>query len=320
MNINNGNEQIFIKGREIASKKYVDDNKYTLPLASNEVLGGIKVGENLEITEDGTLNAKGGVNSYIWDGSTGESAKALFQKWLDEFLETGIANNIVYGTDSSYSQYGLIEWTYEHNNSGHQLRFTFGNHNYGDIREQLNYKTLKCELDHGTNKIIENIYLDSNYTNVLPIYRYSKHMGYQKYMALSTNNDSEYTPTGDYNPATKKYVDDSITSAIAGVSQFSLLPVDTLPTENIKTNVIYAVPSDNPKEQDVRIEYVYINNAWEILGTTKIDLSNYYTKAEIDAMFASIANYTPVASAEEAANILNGTTTEVVEGGADISE
>ena len=58
--------------------------------------------------------------------------------------------------------------------------------------------------------------------------------------------------------------------------------VDVLPTEDIKTNVIYAVPSDNPKEKDVRIEYVYINNDWEILGTTKIDLSNYYTKEEID--------------------------------------
>ena len=47
-----------------------------------------------------------------------------------------------------------------------------------------------------------------------------------------------------------------------------------LPTENIKTNVIYAVPSDDPKEKDVRIEYVYINDSWEILGNTKIDLSN----------------------------------------------
>lgn len=233
-------------------KDYVDNNRYTLSIASSETLGGIKVGENLEITEDGMLNAKGGVNSYIWDGSTGESAKALFQKWLDEFLETGIANNIVYGTDSSYSQYGLIEWTYEHNNSGHQLRFTFGNHNYGDIREQLNYKTLKCELDHDTNKIIENIYLDSNYTNVLPIYRYSKHMGYQKYMALSTNNDSEYTPTGDYHPATKKYVDDSIAN----------------------------IPQP--------------------------DLSNYYTKAEVDAMITNVLNqltYKPVE--EEKTNISN---------------
>lgn len=83
-----------------------------------------------------------------------------------------------------------------------------------------------------------------------------------------------YVPTKDWNPANKKYVDKSIKTAIAGVSQFSLLPVDVLPTENIKTNVIYAVPSDDPKEKDVRIEYVYINDSWEILGNTKIDLSN----------------------------------------------
>ena len=95
-------------------------------------------------------------------------------------------------------------------------------------------------------------------------------------------NRTNYVPTKDWNPANKKYVDKSITTAIARVSQFSLLPVDVLPTEDIKTNVIYAVPSDNPKEKDVRIEYVYINNDWEILGTTKIDLSNYYTKEEID--------------------------------------
>lgn len=31
---------------------------------------------------------------------------------------------------------------------------------------------------------------------------------------LSKNNTSSYTPTGDYNPATKKYVDDAITEAI----------------------------------------------------------------------------------------------------------
>ena len=87
-------------------------------------------------------------------------------------------------------------------------------------------------------------------------------------------NRTNYVPTKDWNPANKKYVDKSIKTAIAGVSQFSLLPVDVLPTENIKTNVIYAVPSDDPKEKDVRIEYVYINDSWEILGNTKIDLSN----------------------------------------------
>ena len=36
------------------------EGSYTLPIASTETLGGIKVGENLSITEDGTLNATGG--------------------------------------------------------------------------------------------------------------------------------------------------------------------------------------------------------------------------------------------------------------------
>ena len=36
------------------------DTKYTLPVASSTTLGGIKVGDNLSITEDGTLSATGG--------------------------------------------------------------------------------------------------------------------------------------------------------------------------------------------------------------------------------------------------------------------
>ena len=38
---------------------------YILPIASSEKLGGIKVGENLTITEDGTLNAQAGGGSTI---------------------------------------------------------------------------------------------------------------------------------------------------------------------------------------------------------------------------------------------------------------
>ena len=32
------------------------------------------------------------------------------------------------------------------------------------------------------------------------------------------------------------------------------------------------------------IEYFYISNAWEKVGTATIDLSNYYTKTESDAI------------------------------------
>ena len=39
-----------------------------------------------------------------------------------------------------------------------------------------------------------------------------------KTLVLMLNNTMAFTPTGDYNPATKKYVDDALTSSSAGVS------------------------------------------------------------------------------------------------------
>ena len=33
---------------------------------------------------------------------------------------------------------------------------------------------------------------------------------------LAKNNTTAFTPTGDYNPATKKYVDDQVSAATAG--------------------------------------------------------------------------------------------------------
>ena len=103
----------------------------------------------------------------------------------------------------------------------------------------------------------------------------------------------------------KSYVDDAIATAIGNVSSFSLLPVDALPTENIQTNVIYAVPSENPEEQDVRIEYVYINDNWEKIGTTQIDLSNYYTKEEIDGIVEELRSLVQFATSEDIQNIVS---------------
>ena len=39
-----------------------------------------------------------------------------------------------------------------------------------------------------------------------------------KTLVLMLNNTMAFTPTGDYNPATKKYVDEAFASSSAGVS------------------------------------------------------------------------------------------------------
>ena len=56
---------------------------------------------------------------------------------------------------------------------------------------------------------------------------------------------------------------------------------------DIKTNVIYAVPSTQSKLKNAREEYVYINGDWECIGTTMVDLNNYYTKEEIENLINS---------------------------------
>lgn len=52
---------------------------YVLPIASAETLGGVKIGDNLTVEEDGTLNAPDPYSPF--DYSTTEQATG--QKWID---------------------------------------------------------------------------------------------------------------------------------------------------------------------------------------------------------------------------------------------
>ena len=72
----------------------------------------------------------------------------------------------------------------------------------------------------------------------------------------------------------------AIGNAIGNINSFDMAVVQELPTQDISTHTIYLVPKTG-ETNDVYDEYVYINNAWEMVGNTQIDLSNYATKSEI---------------------------------------
>lgn len=67
--------------------------------------------------------------------------------------------------------------------------------------------------------------------------------------------------------------------------------VNSLPTTG-QENIIYLVPKSSSEAGNVYDEYQWISNKWELMGDSKIDLSNYYntsnliplTEAEIDAI------------------------------------
>lgn len=84
-----------------------------------------------------------------------------------------------------------------------------------------------------------------------------------------------------------------------GINGFEI--VDELPTENIDTHTIYLVKETVGEADDYYNEYIYINGEWELLGSTRIDLSNYYTKEQVDKIIETLTGVF-----NEKVDIING--------------
>lgn len=90
----------------------------------------------------------------------------------------------------------------------------------------------------------------------------------------------------NYYKKTETYTQAEVDALISAIVTLNILVVQTLPTQDISTTTIYLVPKQTPETQDIYDEYIYVNNAWEHIGTTEIDLSNYYTKIEVNTLLA----------------------------------
>jgi hypothetical protein len=78
---------------------------------------------------------------------------------------------------------------------------------------------------------------------------------------------------------------------------FNVLVVQELPATG-EAHTLYFVPSADPQTQNVYDEYLYANNAWEQVGSTAVDLSNYYTKSQTDTLLANKAEIVEITQAE----------------------
>jgi len=101
---------------------------------------------------------------------------------------------------------------------------------------------------------------------------------------IAKDNTTSFIPTGDYNPATKKYVDD----VAAALNTLSFEVVAQLPTQDISTTTIYLV-LDSGTTYDM---WIYANSTWVTLGTTTVDLSNYLAMNN-SASYAPTGDYNP---------------------------
>lgn len=219
---------------------------YTLPIASEETLGGIKIGENLTIDENGVLSASGGTNNnipsffidipsqplnenntgikYTLPTSFNEKLTTNLNNILDIYQTFSIQfliNNILVTFNPSYSidtsGYGTRRFNSTSKPTSINLFANIVNNRY-DISTSadpvmyggLLPVTLELTLtwDNTTPSVTKGVYKLYGYSSPIPSIRYI-----QKNLLTKTNTTG-YTPTNDYNPATKKYVDDTITTAI----------------------------------------------------------------------------------------------------------
>lgn len=76
----------------------------------------------------------------------------------------------------------------------------------------------------------------------------------------------------NYYKKDETYTQDEVNSLISKIPKMHFEKVDNLPDVGDE-NTIYLVESENPDEKNVYEEYIYINSEYEIIGTTKVDLS-----------------------------------------------
>ena len=113
----------------------------------------------------------------------------------------------------------------------------------------------------------------------------------------------------------KAYTDDRIS-----VATFHIQIVDDLPREDIDEKCIYFVPDlPAPQETDSYYEYIYIENKWEIIGHTKLDLSDYWTIEQVKAYVKEKEYHLTPATYEELGGVIVDINTMMVDENGKIS-
>ena len=96
---------------------------------------------------------------------------------------------------------------------------------------------------------------------------------------LAKDNTTEFIPTADYNPSTKKYVDD----------KFSSVPlIDSYTKTEVDTKLANYLAKDNLTEYTPTSDYHPATKKFVETVVSSIDMSGYYNKTEIDELIGNV--------------------------------
>ena len=102
-------------------------------------------------------------------------------------------------------------------------------------------------------------------------------------LEFNYNEDpSDYMPSEEEKSQIELLMEelDELIQEVEALPSMSRQIVEELPTEDIDPTVIYMVLRENTEPNDVYDEYLYIDDDWELIGNTYVDLSGYQQKID----------------------------------------
>lgn len=90
------------------------------------------------------------------------------------------------------------------------------------------------------------------------------------------------------------YTKTEVDSKISSIPKFSIEVVETLPVSGISETTVYLLKMSEAETGNLYTEYIYVNSAWEELGSQTLDLSGYVTTEALNTAIANFLNQTQV--------------------------
>ena len=174
------------------------------------------------------------------------------------------------------------------------------------VENESDLETLKAYeglVVYVTSTKKQKIYLSSGWKDVeIDLSGYAKTSDIPQNTSDLTNNSGFITNAvnnlTNYYLKNDTYTKTEVNNLIGNITKVTIQSVDSLPTTG-ETNVIYLVPKADGTSPDIKEEYIYVNNSWELIGNTKVDLTNYALKSELN-------NYLPLSGGEMTGGITLG--------------
>ena len=94
-----------------------------------------------------------------------------------------------------------------------------------------------------------------------------------------TVNDLTY-----YYTKSETYTQSEIDNMVSAIPKFAIEVVQALPSQDISPTTVYLLTVQSGQQGNMYDEYIHVGNSWELLGTQTVDLSGYYTSAQVDAL------------------------------------